>query len=146
MTSIARIVIKGSSGYFYCCESYEDKITITQDSIAYEYVPIMEVPTNPKRKWSYKTNSPIFKMRYDEISSMITGIMERDTEEMYLDVGTIEFIVTYSDKSKLKKIYVVPGDYFKDLFMKIKELVPDCEYTPAVLLTSEDYDEAADEC
>lgn len=58
-----KIVIKGTSGY--CCieKAYNDKITITPESIAYEHVPAVESEINPKRKWRYKTNSPIFKMK-----------------------------------------------------------------------------------
>ena len=39
MPDINRIVIKGSSGY--CCvdEAFNDKVTITEDSISYEYIP-----------------------------------------------------------------------------------------------------------
>lgn len=42
MPDINRIVIKGSSGY--CCvdEAFNDKVTITEDSISYEYIPYME--------------------------------------------------------------------------------------------------------
>lgn len=39
MAEITRIVIKGSSGYCYYDEAFNDKVTITQDLIAYEYVP-----------------------------------------------------------------------------------------------------------
>ena len=94
MAEITRIVIKGSSGY--CCydEAFNDKVTITQDSIAYEYVPYQETDINPKRKWSYKTNSPIFKMKYDEVAGMLPGIIERGVEEFCTDIGGIEFNIT----------------------------------------------------
>ena len=47
MVDIIRIVIKGSSGY--CCydEAYNDKVTITDDSISYEYIPVVESEINP---------------------------------------------------------------------------------------------------
>ena len=141
MADIIRIVIKGSSGY--CCgdEAFDDKVTITPESISYEYVPYMETVINPKRKWSYKTNSPIFKMKYGCIAGMIPSIIEKGVEEFCTDIGGIEFNITYSDKSKFKETYWVPGDYFEELFMAIKSLVPESEYTPAVLLTSEDYED-----
>lgn len=144
MAEITRIVIKGSSGY--CCydEAFNDKVTVTQDSITYEYVPYQETDINPKRKWSYKTNSPIFKMKYDEVAGMLPGIIERGVEEFRTDIGSIEFNITYSDKMKFKETYWVPGDYFEELFVAIKSLVPECEYPPAVLLTSEDYEEEGD--
>ena len=61
MPDIIKIVIKGASGY--CCsdEAYNDKVTITSDSIAYEYIPFLESELNPKRKWNYKTDSPLYK-------------------------------------------------------------------------------------
>lgn len=68
MPDIIRIVIKGSSGY--CCvdEAFNDKVIITEDSISYEYIPYVESEINHKRKWNYKTNSKIFKLKYCEIT------------------------------------------------------------------------------
>lgn len=139
MADIIRILIKGSSGY--CCvdEAFNDKVAITPESISYEYVPYMETEINPKRKWSYKTNSPIFKMKYGDIAGMIPSIIEKGVEEFCTDIGGIEFNITYSDKSKFNETYWVPGDYFEELFVAIKSLVPESEYIPTVLLTSEDY-------
>ncbi|MBQ4529584.1 MAG: hypothetical protein IJA36_03075 [Lachnospiraceae bacterium] len=141
MADIIRIVIKGAWGY--CCidEAFNDKVTITSESISYEYVPAIETERNSKRKWSYKTNSPLFKIKYGEIVSMLSEIIERGIDVFCTDIGGIEFNITYSDKTKFKEIYWVPGDYFEDLFKIIKSMVPECEYTPAVLLTSEDYEE-----
>lgn len=141
MADISRIVIKSSSGY--CCydEAYNDKIIITEDAVSYEYIPAVESETNPKRKWKYKTNSPLFRKRFEEIQAMIPGILEKENDLICTDVGGIEFIITYSDKTKVKEMYWVPIDYFSDLFAVIKEIVPETEYIPAVLLTSDDYDE-----
>lgn len=38
--------------------------------------------------------------------------------------------------------YFCPSEFFADYFRTIKQMVPGTEYTPAVLLTSEDYDAA----
>ncbi len=116
-----------------------------EDKIAYEYIPGIESEMNPKRKWSYKTNSPLFKIKYSEIVSMLSEIIERGIDVFCIDIGGIEFNITYSDKTKFKEIYWVPGDYFEELFKIIKSMVPECEYTPAVLLTSEDYEEEEDD-
>lgn len=141
MPDINRIAIKGSSGY--CCvdEAFNDKVTITEDSISYEYIPYVESEINPKRKWSYKTSSPIFKVKYSEIAKKVEEAIQRNIEEFCTDIGGIEFNITYSDKTKFKETYWVPGDEFKELFSVIKSIVPEAEYTPAVLLTSDDYDE-----
>ncbi len=139
MADIIRIVIKGSSGY--CCfdEAYNDKVTITEDLIAYEYIPYVESEINPKRKWSYKTNSPLFKAKYTEIAKMIPEALRKDINPFCTDMGCIEFNITYADKTKVKDAYSVSGDVFKEMFALIKSIVPETEYIPAVLLTSEDY-------
>ena len=142
---IARIVIKGASGYGSADEAYNDKVTITPTSISYEYKPMYESELNPSRKWSYKTNSPIFRMMYDKVAVMLPAIIERGIQEFCTDIGGIEFNITYSDKTKFKEIYWVPGDYFEELLVAIKRMVPETEYTPAVLLTSEDFDDEEDE-
>lgn len=139
MADIIKIVIKGASGYCCSAEAYNDKVTITPGSISYEYIPFMESEINLKRKWSYKTNSPIFQKWYSDVSAMIPGYFEEENTHFCTDIGGIKFILTYSDKTKLKKICWVPGDDFKELFPAIKIMVPEGEYTPAVLLTSDDF-------
>lgn len=47
----------------------------------------------------------------------------------------------YLDKTKFKEIYWVSGDYFEELLKIIKDLAPECECTPTVLMTSKDYEE-----
>lgn len=103
MADISKIAIKGASGY--CCsdEAYNDKITITPESISYEYTPFLESEMNPKRKWSYKTNSPIFKMKFDHIAKMIPEIIERGIDKFCTDIGGIELILRMRTKLSLRK-------------------------------------------
>jgi hypothetical protein len=37
--------------------------------------------------------------------------------------------------------YFCPSEFFRDYFKLIKKLVPETEYTPAVLLTEDDFEE-----
>ena len=55
------------------------------------------------------------------------------------EFGITTFSVTYADDSKATRVFTLPGDEFEECFAIIKQMVPGCEYTPAVLLTSEDY-------
>ena len=72
---IIRVVIKGSSGYGPVEEAYNDKVTITRDSIRYEYTPYLASETNPVRKWSYKTTSPIFQKEFDTLTLLMPKVM-----------------------------------------------------------------------
>ena len=44
---IIRVVIKGSSGYGPVEEAFRDKLTITRDSIRYDYTPYLVSERNP---------------------------------------------------------------------------------------------------
>ena len=141
MKKISKITIKGSSGYCSADEAYADKVTITSSSIAYEYTPEIESELNQKRKWSYKTNSPLFSIAFDKICAMMPEILCDREILMAIDLGSISFTVTYEDKTREYTSFYCSGNNFYELFKLIKQLVPDTEYVPAVLLTNDDYEE-----
>mgnify|MGYP000769143434 FL=1 len=141
MKEISRITISGSSGYCSVYEAYEDKIAIEPGAIRYDYKPMIESEINPVRKWSYRTTSPIFQKIYKEAAAEVEKILNWGEIPFCTDLGVTTFTVTYDDKSKAKRDFILPGDDFKKCFKIIKQLVPDCEYVPAVLLTSEDNEE-----
>ena len=139
MAEIIKITIKGSSGYGPAEEAYNDKVIISQDSIRYEYRPVIENEVNVNRKWSYKTTSPIFQKLYKDASEDVERILDWDDKEYVCDIGVTTFSVAYADKTIRKRDFFLPGDDFKECFLIIKQMIPGCEYVPAVLLTSEDY-------
>lgn len=138
MKEIIKICIKGESGYGCIEDAYHDRLVIVPDGINYEYLPAVESEINPKRKWKYTTNSPLYGELYKKIAEMVTEIINAEITEKCTDIGGIEFQITYADKSKVKKVYWVSRDYFAELFVLIKQIVPECEYTPAGLLRSVD--------
>lgn len=140
MSDIIKIIIKGSSGY--CCEeeSYTDQVIITPEFIEYKYSPMIETDINPIREWKYKTNSPIFKNKFEKLSKSVALVAELNIDEVCTDIGETEFDITYSDNKKINKIFFVPRVSFADFFKIVKSMVPGCEYVPAVLLTEEDYE------
>lgn len=140
---ITRIVIKGAFGYGPVDEAYEDRVTITDSSISYEYKPhpMSDLETNVYRKWSYKTTSPIFKQIFKEAAAMTPDIIYNDEILFATDIGPTEITVTFEDKHREKANFFCPSEFFLEYFRVIKKLVPACEYTPAVLLTRDDFDE-----
>lgn len=150
MKSITKIVIRRYIGYFDEPKFTCNKVTITENSIAYEYVPQIEYQGESEMqtgviKWSYKTNSPIFQMIYAEIVQMIPEILARELDILGVDMGPFEFTITYSDKSKFRRVFQIDGNYFRDLFVVIKRLVPMMEQVPELLLTSDDFDDEENE-
>lgn len=140
---IKRIVIKGASGYGPLDEAYEDKLIITPDSISYEYKPHPEskCDINIYRKWSYKTTSPLFKELYHQVSEMLPKYLYSEDILFATDIGPTEITATFEDGHREKINFYCPSEYFVEWFRVIKQMVPTCEYTPAVLLTNEDYEQ-----
>ena len=138
MKEIIKICIKGESGYGCIEDAYHDRLVIVPDGMNYEYLPAVESEINPKRKWKYTTNSPMYGELYKKTVEMVAEIINAEITEKCTDIGGIEFQITYADKSKEKKLYWVSGDYFAELFEMIKHIVPECEYVPAVLCSSVD--------
>ena len=136
-----RIVIKGESGYGPVDEAYSDKVTIDRNSVMYEYKPIIESETNASRKWSYKTSSPVFQKLFREAALAVEEIINRGEDPFVTDIGVTSFRITFADKTKIERDFSLPGDDFKECFDIIKKMVPTCEYTPAVLLTSDAYED-----
>ena len=66
-------------------------------------------------------------------------IKEKPIDHCYVDTNNIEFIITYSDNSQQYITFLVSSNYFELEFKIIKSMVPECEYTPVVLLTEEDF-------
>lgn len=66
MADIIGIAIKGGSGYGSVDEAFTNMVNIDNDSIRYEYKPVVESEINIPRKWPYKTSSPIFQKPFRE--------------------------------------------------------------------------------
>lgn len=141
MNEIIKITIKGESGYGPGDKAYHDKIIIEQGSIRYEYNPIIESDVNTARKWSYKTTNPTFQKRFTDAAVAVEKILNWEDLLFCTDVGLTSFMVIYADKTKCSRDFFLPRDDFKECFSIIKKMVPDCEYMPTTLLTSEDYEE-----
>ena len=58
------------------------------------------------------------------------------------DIGPTIITATFDDKHRETVNYFCPSEFFEDYFRTIKQLIPACERTPAVLLTSEDFEDA----
>ena len=138
-----KIVIKSTSGFCSVEYAYNDKLTITANSIAYEYKPYLESDNslNVHRKWSYKTANSIFSLAFEKIAMAVDEILSRDQEAMYCDCGNIDFIVTYDDGNKVAREFGVPADEFADCFKIIREIIPVTEDVPEAIRISEDCDE-----
>lgn len=138
-----KIVIKSTSGFCPVEYAYSDKLTITSNSIAYEYKPYLESDNsfNVYRKWSYKTTNSIFGLTFEKIAVAVDEILNRDQEAVYCDCGNIDFIVTYEDGNRVTREFGVPADEFADCFKIIREIIPVIEDVPEAIRISEDCEE-----
>ena len=135
--TISRIVIKGTNAFPRTC--YNDKITIDENSISYEYKPRDATKDNPVQKWSYKTTSPIFQKLFMRVCKAVEEVISWNIISRCCDAGVTTFEVTYADKRKVKRVFITQRENFKKCFAVIKQMVPACERVPAVLFTQIDY-------
>ncbi|MCF0260840.1 MAG: hypothetical protein HUJ54_13355 [Erysipelotrichaceae bacterium] len=144
---IIKIIIQGSSGYGPADEAYKDKLILTSCSISYEYKPHEKSrsQSNVCRKWSYKTTSPVFKQIFRKAAEKTPDSLNSNKIPFVIDLGSIEITAVFEDKHREKAKFFCSGDCFREYFSVIKKLVPQTEYLPAVLLTSDDF-EGEDEC
>ena len=138
MKEIKKIVIKGRSGYGFVDHAYVDNVTITPKSIAYYYKPYQEDPKNPSRKWKYQSSTPEFKKQFETIAGSLQEILADPPKAGIFYSGTVEFNITYSDKTKYKMSFPLILHQLHDLFMNIKMMVPFIEMIPPTLWTEED--------
>ena len=138
-----KIVIKSTSGFCSVEYAYSDKLTITANSIAYEYKPYLKSDNsfNVYRKWSYKTTNSTLGLAFEKIAVAVDEILSRDQEVMYCDCGTMNFIVTYEDGNKVVREFGVPADEFAECFKIIREIIPVSEEVPEAIRISEDCDD-----
>lgn len=132
---IVRIVIKGSSGYGPYYEAHKDEVVITPVSITYEFFPAVEDEIHHHRKWSYKTDSPEFRVLFKQIAGMAPAVLHGDIKMVATDIGATDITVTYEDKHSETETFFCPGDFYADWFQYIKQMIPPCEDIPAVLQT-----------
>lgn len=84
---IIRITIKGSSGYCSYEYVYEDRLSLTSDSISYEFVPALNSHIRKPRKWSYKSNNPEFKKSFKAIAEGVKEALVNETIAFCTDVA-----------------------------------------------------------
>ena len=77
---------------------------------------------------------------YKRIAEMTPKYLVSEKEMYVLDGYETTITATFQDKHKESAVFYSSLDFFHDYFSLIKEMVPNTEYIPAVLLTREDYE------
>lgn len=140
LKTITKVIIKGGSGYGAYYDAYSDKVTIDENSITYEYKPMVVSDNKQVIKWKYKTSNPSFEKSFERIASSATNILASEDREPCCDIGATIITVIYSDKTKMEKCYFDTPDRFRKLFDKVKKLVPSTEEIPFVIRTYDEED------
>lgn len=151
---VTKITIIGISGYCSAADAYKDRLTITRNKITYHYRPeIMKssyndsdddlrTVENPEIKWTANYGSRCLKNSFEEIAELVLLKLEEGEPSPCCDIGVTEIIVEFADKSKSRKQFFQPADYFYDLFKCIQTLfVSEAFKMPVVIRTSDFYEE-----
>ena len=140
MKEIKRITIASTSGYVPVNYVYEDKLSLTDHSIKYEYTPYLETENNQTQKWSYQTNSLAFRSLFAEITEEVLEILDQSEEIFVEDLGSTTFTVYFMDKTKTSREFWLSPISFSKCLSIINRMIPPCESTPELLKYSESED------
>lgn len=130
MAEITKIVITKNPGYGCSSFMFQEKITLTANSIEYKLIPHMNNKRDTEIHWKYQSNSDAVKDKIKEAFDELGKIIWLDENAKCFDIGSIEFAITYSDKTSFKKAYRRPHTDFRDGLIIIKELIPHTEQMP----------------
>ena len=133
MAEITRVTVTKDSGYGCSSNFFQESMTITANSIEYKLVPHMHNKLDVERHWYYKSNKPLVRDIIKEAFDELGKIVRMDEEEMCYDIGSTEFIITYSDKTTIQKVLWRSVTDFRRGFIALRDLVPHLEDVPYFL-------------
>ena len=133
MAEITRVTVTKNSGYGCSSNFFQESMTITANSIEYKLVPHMHNKLDVERHWYYKSNKPLVRDIIKEAFDELGKIVRMDEEEMCYDIGSTEFIITYSDKTTIQKVLWRSVTDFRRGFIALRDLVPHLEEVPYFL-------------
>ena len=133
MAEITKIVITKNPGYGCPSTMFQEKITLKANSIEYKLIPHMNNKEDAEKHWKYQSSSGAVKDKVKEAFDDLGKIIWLDEETNYLDIGSIEFAITYSDKTRFKKAYWRPPTDFRSGLLAVRDLVPYLEQMPRFL-------------
>lgn len=140
MKTIKQITIKSESGYRAILAMYTDRLTVTKDSIRYEYRPFSTVFAD-KWGWSYRTTAAEHKDLFCELEKIVPTVLESAEEYIVLDAGDIELIVTYEDGTKAKREITNHPTGYDSMLDLLRRMIPMQNRAMPMILQEEDEDE-----
>lgn len=139
MTDITTISIGRTSGFGSVEDSFYEELTVTCDSISYEYKPGMETEFNKSEEWFYRTTRPAFQELFRQAAAAAVEGINRVEEKFVTDIGFTSISVTYADGTVLGRALYFPEDEseLKECFNYIQQMVPGGESIPTLLTVRE---------
>ena len=133
MAEITKIVITKNPGYGCSSTMFQEKITLKANSIEYKLIPHMNNKEDTEIHWKYQSSSGTVKDKVKKAFDELGKIVWLDEDTNCLDIGSIEFAITYSDKTRFKKAYWRPPTDFRSGLLAVRDLVPYLEQMPRFL-------------
>ena len=127
---ITRITIKSESGYGPLEKAYKDRLTITRDSIRFEYEPLKETPHNPAVHWTETSSDPQFSFMFANLCQEVKKIMSREEELTGTEHDLTTFSIMYDNGKKDERTFRISDDEFVLCFTIIDQMVKMVHQTP----------------
>ena len=133
MAEITSIKITKNPGYGCSSTMFQEKIKLTAHAIEYKLIPHMHNKRDAESYWKYQSDGEYFRDLVKEAFDELGKLVLLDDNKDCCDIGSMEFVITYSDKTKFKKTFWRPPTDFSSGLMVIRNLVPHTEQMPRFL-------------
>lgn len=122
MEQVTKIIISTTSGYGIINDAWEDRIVITDHNVHYEFKP----ETQDKHKpisWTAKANNPEHILLFNMLSKVVLEKIEAPMTSICCDVGVITLSLTFTDKQKKSRSFIVLERDLNPCFSIVKKIV-----------------------
>lgn len=121
MKEVKKIIIKTESGHVISTAAYSDQLSISEKGMTYTYNPLFPTEEHVKLEWSFEVDNSEYKQYFAELGREIEIICGNNYPEAY-DLGSVEFTIVYSDKTRLYKHFLLHGSVFSEVLSLVKKM------------------------
>ena len=120
---ITRITIKSEPVIASLKKNGKDRLTITRNSVRYEYEPLMPSEKNPADRWTGTCNDEKFESMFHNLCAEVGEIMSRAEDFSGAEHDLTTFTVMHDDGKREERTFQVPDEAFAVCFTIVDQIV-----------------------
>jgi len=129
-----KIIITSTTGYGLECNGHRDRLTLTDHSVTYSCVPLINLPhLLPRSNWHYTTKSEDFKKLYHEVAKLLEKAITEDGDPRACDADLLKVTLCGEKGLLLTGEFWGPPTNYQKASELLQKVVPPLESIPKCL-------------